>query len=302
MTLYDSRFLNRLRHVYLAWRQAGGGLLAGPRAKLPAGGTELTGHRDYAPGDDYRHLDWNLCARHDELLVKQFQGEAERPVYILLDSSLSMSLGRPSKFEVARKAAAALAYVALADLEQVAVLAFSDRIAAGFGPVRHRARILKLVQFLEGLTPRPEPTDLAAVAKGFVRRRRRRGLAVVVSDLYDRDPAGFRLGLDVLLRRGYQPRVVQIYDPAEAEPGLPSVVHRRYPAEWAGDSELVDVETGAMWRVTVTKQHLERYRRIYAEFHRSVRSYCDGHGIRHAQVRTDLPQDRLLLTAVGASS
>jgi len=302
MALFDSRLLNRLRHVYLASRQAGGGLLAGPRAKLPAGGTELTGHRDYAPGDDYRYLDWNLCARHDELLVKQFQGEAERPVYILLDCSRSMSVGRPAKFDVARQAVAALAYVALADLEQVAVLAFSDRIAAGLSPIRHKAMILKLVSFLEGLTPRPEPTDLAAVAKGFVRRRQRQGLAVVVSDLYDRDPAGFRLGLDVLRSRGYQPRVVQIYDPAEAEPGLPSVGHRRCSTEWTGDSELLDVETGALWQVTVTEKHLERYRRIYAEFHRSVRSYCDGHGIRHAQVRTDLPQDRLLLTAVGATS
>ena len=290
MALFDSELLNRLRYVYLASRQAGGGLLAGPRAKLPAGGTELTGHRDYAPGDDYRHLDWNLCARHDELLMKQFQGEADRPVYILLDCSRSMSLSRPSKFDVARQAVAALAYVALADLEQVAVLAFSDRIAAGFGPIRHKARILKLVRFLERLTPRPEPTDLAAVAKGFVRRRQRHGLAVVVSDLYDRDPAGFRSGLDVLRRRGYQPRVVQIYDPGEAEPGT------------LGDSELVDVETGALWQVTVTEQHLERYRRLYAEFHHSVRSYCDGHGIACAQVGTDLPQDRLLLTAIGASS
>ena len=91
MALFDSQWLNRLRYLSLASRRAGGGILAGPRAKrptfgrCPAGGTELGGHRDYAPGDDYRQIDWNLCARHDELLTKQFPGEADRPVYLLLD-------------------------------------------------------------------------------------------------------------------------------------------------------------------------------------------------------------------------
>ena len=87
MALFDSQSLNRLRHVWLATRQAGGGILAGPRARLPAGGTEITGHRDYSPGDDYRQVDWSLCARHDELRVKQYEGEADRPVYLLLDCS-----------------------------------------------------------------------------------------------------------------------------------------------------------------------------------------------------------------------
>jgi len=286
MVLFDSQSLSKLRYVWLVSRRSGGGLLGGPRVRLPAGGTELSGHRDYAPGDDYRQLDWNLCARHDELLVKQFQGEADRPVYILLDCSRSMSLGRPPKFDVARQAVVALAYVALANLEQVSVLVFSDRIVTDFGPIRGKARILKLVRFLESLAARREGTDLAAAAKGFVGRQQRHGLAVVVSDLYG--AAGFRPGLDVLRRRGYQPRVVQLYDPREAEPGV------------LGDSELVDVETGRSWQVTVTEEHLTRYRRLYAEFHDSVRSYCVGHGLRCAQVAVDLPPDELLLKAIGA--
>jgi uncharacterized protein (DUF58 family) len=286
MALFDNELMNSLPHLAIASRQAGGGLLAAPRTRLPAGGTELSGHRDYAPGDDYRQVDWNLCARHDELLVKQFQGEAECPVYVLLDASRSMALGRPAKFDVARQAAVALAYVALAQLERVEVLVFTDRITAGLGPLRDKARILKLIRFLETLSPTAKATDLGAAAEAFVGRRARRGLAVVVSDLCDRQ--GFARGLDVLRRGGYGPRVVHLYDPREAEP-------RRL-----GDSELVDVETGASWQVTLTRQHVTRYRELRADFHNSVQRYCAGHGIGCAQIPVDLPRERLLLTAIGA--
>jgi uncharacterized protein (DUF58 family) len=288
MVRFDLQSLGRLRRLTLAARRAGGGILARPRVRLSAGGAEVTGHRDYAPGDDYRHVDWNLCARHDELLVKQFEGEADCPTYVFLDCSRSMSLSRPSKLDVARQAALALAYVALSDLGPVSVLAFSDRIVAQFGPIGGVARIAKLARFLEKHDARREPTDLAAVAKAFVERRPRPGLAVVVSDLYD--PHGYHRGLEVLWRRGYAPRVVQLHDPREIEPDV------------LGDTQLVDVETGAAWQGTITERHVARYRRLHAAFHDSVRSYCAAHGIPSARVPIDLPENRVLLTAIGATT
>jgi uncharacterized protein (DUF58 family) len=281
MTLFDTESLKRLRYLSLVSRRAGGGLLAITPRRLPAGGTELTGHRDYTPGDDYRYVDWNLCARHDELWSKQFRGEADCPVYLLLDCSRSMALGSPPKFDAARQAVAALAYLALDRLEQVTVLGFSDRIAARLAPIRHKARILKLARFLEGLAPRPEPTNLAAAAEAFVGRHPPRGLAVVISDLYD--PAGFQHGLGILRRRGYQVRVVQLYDPREANPKA------------MGDSELVDLESGVSWQVTLTERHLARYRQLYAEFQASVGNSCAAYGLPYVQLPTDLPQDELLL-------
>jgi len=286
MVRFDRESLNELRRLALAARRVGGGILAKPRRALPAGGIELTGHRDYAPGDDYRSVDWNLAARHDELLVKQFAGEPDCPTYVLLDCSRSMSLGRPSKLDVARRIAWALAYVALADSGRASVLAFSDRIVARFGPVGQLARIGKLARFVERVDARAEPTDLAAAAEGLAGAPMRRGLAVVVSDLYD--PRGFQRGLEVLRRCGYHPRVVQLCDRCEREP------------ETLGDTELVDVETGATWQVTMTERHAARYRRLLAGFHDSVRSYCAGHGIACAQVPVDLPEHQALLVAIGA--
>ncbi|MHC4402115.1 MAG: DUF58 domain-containing protein [Planctomycetota bacterium] len=286
MAVFNSQLLTRWRYLSLASRPLGGGLLARKRTKLPAGGTELTGHRDYAPGDGLCRVDWNLCARHDELLVRQFQGEADYPVYFLLDASRSMALGRPSKFDVARQITAALGYVALADLDPVAVSVFSDSIVADLPPLRHTTRIVTLARFLEGLSPRREPTSLAVAAGQFGARRQRRGLVVVVGDLYD---LGLRRALGILTRCGYQPRVVHLYDPRDAAP------------DCLGDSELVDVETGARWQTTLRERHLAEYRRRYAEFYRSVRTDCAASGVRCVQVPVDLPPERLLLTVLRAS-
>src|SRR5205085_3632640 len=105
----------------------------------------------YTPGDDYRYLDWNVYARHGELLLKRFQEEEDLHVYFLLDCSRSMGFGAPAKFDLARQVTAALAYIALADLDRVSVVAFSSGILADFPLTRGKARILSLLKFLEDL-------------------------------------------------------------------------------------------------------------------------------------------------------
>ncbi len=94
------------------------------------GGIEFADHREYVAGDDFRYLDWNVFARHDELLLKRFQEEEDLHVYILLDCLEEHGVGNPSKFDYARQVAAALAYIALADLDRVAIVAFSGQIVA----------------------------------------------------------------------------------------------------------------------------------------------------------------------------
>ena len=104
-------------------------------------------------------------------------------VYFLLDCSRSMAFGA-SKFDFARQVAAALAYIALADLDRVAVVAFAGDIVADFPLTRGKGRILSLLKFLEGLRRRGRH-QLSRVATNFVHRGQRRGLAMVISDLFD---------------------------------------------------------------------------------------------------------------------
>src|SRR3954469_13128411 len=115
--LFDSDFLKKLEYLSLVSRRVfRGQLLAQRRTMQLGGGIEFADHRHYTPGDDFRYLDWNVFARHGELLLKRFQEEEDLHVYILLDVSRSMAFGAPSKFDYARQVAAALAYIALADL------------------------------------------------------------------------------------------------------------------------------------------------------------------------------------------
>ncbi len=288
MALFDSDFLKKLEYLSLVSRRVfRGQLLAQRRTMQLGGGIEFADHREYTPGDDFRYLDWNVFARHDELLLKRFQEEEDLHVYILLDSSRSMAHGEPLKFDYARQVAAALAYIAFADLDRVAVIAFAGDIVADFPLTRGKGRILALLKFLEGLSPAGELTDLGRVVRNFVHRGQRRGLVVVVSDLFD--PNGFERGLDLLRHHRYEPHVVQIYDRSEAEPVL------------KGDVELFDVETGAIQKVTITERNLRQYRRIFADFLESVRRYCNTYGIGGTRSTTDIPFDELLLRMMRAA-
>ena len=283
MAFFDSDFLKKLEYLSLISRRVfRGQILAQRRTMQLGGGIEFADHREYTPGDDFRYLDWNLYARHDELLLKRFQEEEDLHVYLLLDCSRSMSFGRkPPKFDFARQVTAALGYIALADLDRVAIIAFANDIVADFPLARGKGRILSLLRFLEELQPQGAMTDLARVATGFVHRNQRRGLAVVVSDLYD--PAGFERGLDILRHRRYEPHVVQIYDRREAEPDL------------LGDVELLDVETQSMQKVTVTERNLRQYRKIFAAFQESIQTYCNRYGLGCTRTSTEIPFDELIL-------
>src|SRR5271156_4289509 len=154
MALFDSDFLKKLEYLSLVSRRVfRGQLLAQRRTMQMGGGIEFADHRDYTPGDDFRYIDWSLFARHDELLLKRFQEEEDLHVYFLLDCSRSMAFGDPPKFDFARQVAAALAYIALADLDRIAITAFANDIVADFPLTRGKNRILSLLKFLEGLTP-----------------------------------------------------------------------------------------------------------------------------------------------------
>ncbi len=199
-----------------------------------------------------------------------------------------MAFGSPPKFDFARQVTAALAYIALADLDRVAVVAFADDIVGDFPLTRGKGRILALLKFLEGLEPRGEDTDLDRVATGFVHRDQRRGLAVVVSDLFD--PAGYQRGLDVLRHHRYEPHVIQVHDRLEAE-----------PRDMLGDLELFDIETESARKVTVTERNLRQYRKIFADFQESIQRYCRTYGLGCTRTSTEIPFDELILQMMRAA-
>ncbi len=288
MALFPSDFLTRLEYLSIISRRVfRGSLLAQRRTMQLGSGIEFSDHREYAAGDDFRYLDWNIYARHGDLLLKRFQEEQDLHVYLLLDCSRSMAFGDGRKFDLVRQLIAAIAYIALADLDRISILAFTDGVVDDFPLTRGKARILQLMKFLEGLEPGGNETDVAAAIQGLLHRQSRRGLAVLVSDLFD--PKGFQRGLDQLRHRRFDGHVLQLYREEEANPGL------------LGDVELVDVENESVRKVTVTERSLRTYRELFTSHQTSVREYCRNYGLGCTQAEAGVPFDELILQMMRAS-
>lgn len=290
--MFDSDFVQRLEYLsLLSRRMFRGQLLAQKRTMQTGSGIEFSDHREYFVGDDLRYLDWNVYARHGDMLLKRFQEEEDLHVYILLDASVSMARadeGQPDKFTLARQIAAALSYIALSDLDRVSILAYDERMRSILPLTRGKDRILTVLRFLEGLPTGGERTNLRAVTDDFVQKAPRTGLALLISDLYDQD--GFRDGVERLRYARFEPHVIQIHTQGEAEP------------DFLGDMQLIDCETGTERNVTITERKLKDYRTLFAAFVRGVEDYCRMYGFSHTRTTTDVPFDVVLLNMMRAAA
>ncbi len=283
--MFDADFIKRLEYLsLLSRRMFRGQLLAQRRTMQTGGGIEFADHREYFQGDDLRYLDWNVYARHGDMLLKRFQEEEDLHVYILLDASLSMDRSdpdQPDKFTLGRQIAAALSYIALSDLDRISVLAYDKKIRSTLPLTRGKNQILSVLRFLEELPTQGDSTDLRVVAGDFVQRAPRTGLVLLISDLYDQN--GFREGVERLRYARFEPHVIQIHTKDEAEPNL------------LGDVQLVDCESGAERKVTVTERKLRDYKKLFAAFVRDLEGYCRMYGLSHTRTTADVPFDVVLL-------
>ena len=271
--LFDEAFQRKLDVLAVVSRKLfAGRLRAERRTKKSGSGIEFADHRAYHPGDDLRALDWSVYARSERLLIKQFEEEEDLPIHILLDSSRSMAAGAPPKFDHARRLAAALAYVGLANLDRVALTGWSTKVRDRLPAARGKGQVFKMFTFLRGLGCEGE-TALADAVRAFSAENKRRGVAIVISDLYD--PAGFARGLNALRYQRFEPMVVHVVDPAEADPGV------------RGDLLLVDVETGAQREVTLTPDLVAKYRDAHTAWRHEIESFCKARQIPYVAAETD---------------
>src|SRR5580692_2698426 len=140
--LFDDDFQRKLDYLALISRRVfAGKLRAERRTKKSGSGVEFADHRDYQPGDDFRTLDWNVYQRFDKLLVRLYEEEEDLSIYFIIDASASMSFGDGKKLRYAKKVCAALAYVGLANLDRVSIVATTDQVSSRMQETRGKARI-----------------------------------------------------------------------------------------------------------------------------------------------------------------
>jgi uncharacterized protein (DUF58 family) len=279
--LFDDEFQRKLDYLALVSRKVfAGRMRAERRTKKSGSGVEFADHRDYQPGDDFRYLDWNVYQRFDRLLVRLYEEEEDLAIYFIVDTSASMAFGGGNKLKYAKKVCAALAYVGLANLDRVSIVSTTDRVTDRMPQTRGKARIFKVFRFLRELEPEGQ-TDLGDAMKTFVAQNKRRGLAVLVSDLYD--PEGFEKGINVLRYNKFDPFVVHVVDQSEGRPK----VH--------GDVVVYDCETGDEREVTVTAKVLERFEQANREYHAEIDRFCATHQVPYVTADVSVPFDELIL-------
>src|SRR5688572_4650052 len=144
--LLDPDFLARLEQLELVTRKIFAGRVKGERrSKRKGQSVEFADYRNYVKGDDLRFLDWNLYARLDRLFLRLFMEEEDLHFYVLVDNSLSMDFGTPTKLHYARQVAAALAYVGLVNMDRVALEVFNDNLTQSLPPVRGRRSLWRVL-------------------------------------------------------------------------------------------------------------------------------------------------------------
>ncbi|MSP26743.1 MAG: DUF58 domain-containing protein [Myxococcales bacterium] len=284
--LFDDAFQRKLEHLALVSKRAfTGAMKAERRTKKIGSGVEFADHRAYAPGDDFRYLDWNAYQRFDRLLVKLFEEEEDLAIYFIVDNSRSMGFGAEGpksglKLRYAKQLAAALAYVGLANLDRISIVTATDEITGRMEPTRNKRRIFRVFEFLRR-TEANGDTDLGAALRTFAAQHKRRGLAVLISDLYD--PAGFEQGINVLRYNHFEPFVLHVVDAKDARPEL------------KGDLVLYDCETGDEREVTVTDKVLARYTEAYEKYLARVQRFCVKKQVSYFQADVSVPFDDLIL-------
>ncbi|MCC6213475.1 MAG: DUF58 domain-containing protein [Polyangiaceae bacterium] len=279
--LFDDDFQRRLESLALVSRRVfAGRLRAERRTRKKGSGVEFADHRDYVPGDDFRAVDWNVYQRFGRLLVRLHEEEEDLSIHLLLDRSESMGFGGGKKLAQAKRLVAALAYVGLAHLDRVGIVALDDRVARQLPPTRGKGRIFRVFRFLAGIEAGGR-TDLGEALRTFVAQHRRRGLAVLVSDLYD--PAGFERGINTLRYHGFEPYVLHVVDRADARPDV------------SGDVRVQDCETGDEREVTVTAPLLEKLGRAWVDYQAEIAHFCLAHRVPYLVADADLPFDEIVL-------
>jgi uncharacterized protein (DUF58 family) len=281
VTLFDDEFLKKLEYLnIISKRLFAGQLRAERRTRKRGTGLEFADYRAYVAGDDFRHLDWKAYLRLNRLILKLFEEEEDLPIYFFVDSSQSMSYGQPSKLDYARRVAAALCYIGLANLDRVNVISFSDGVKDELPPQRGKGRIFKIFRFLTDITPSGE-TDARASFKTYCTETRRRGLAVVISDFFDSH--GFEAALDILRHFRHDIVVVHITSHDEIDPAL------------RGELLLVDAENNTTREITITPSLLTAYKAEFAKYCEAVESYCGKYQLAYVRTTTDFPFEELIL-------
>ena len=280
-TSLDPRTLAKLKGLQLRARHIVEGYVSGlHRSPYHGFSIEFAEHREYAPGDDLRHLDWKVFGRTDKYYLKQYEDETNLICYLVLDVSESMQYRNPhshlSKLEYAQCVASAVAWLVLQQQDAVGLVTFDDQIRANVTPSSNATHLQPLMQAMEPATV-GKKTATGPIFHELAERFRKRGVVLILSDLFD-DVSSMMAGLKHFHHRRHDVILFHILDPAEVN--FPF----RTPTLFKGLEQHPDL--------LADPRSLRRaYLREFSRYQNEIRKGCRSQGMDYLVVQTDQPLD-----------
>ena len=277
----DPRTLAKLQGLELRARSIVEGYVTGAH-KSPYHGfsVEFAEHREYVPGDDLRYVDWKAFGKTDRIYLKQYEEETNLVAYLLLDVSESMTYksddAAMSKLDYARCIAAALTYMVLQQQDGVGLTTFDREVRAMVRPSSHPTHLKQMLHVMEASASAAK-TSLGPIFHDLAERFKKRGVVIILSDLFD-DVNSLLAGLKHFRHRRHEVILFHILDPAELD--FPFRNMTLFKGLEAFPELLVD-PPGLR----------QAYLAEFEAFLKSVRQGCHARNIDYLQLRTDQPLD-----------
>jgi uncharacterized protein (DUF58 family) len=284
LTSIDPQTLAKIQGLRLRARHIVEGYVAGlHRSPYRGFSIEFAEHREYAPGDDLRYVDWKVFGKSDKVYLKQYEDETNLLCYLVLDVSESMTYTGPraamSKLEYAQCVAAALAWLVLRQQDAVGLATFDSQIRAMIRPAGNPSHLEQLLAVMESAVP-GKKTAAGPIFNELAQRLTKRGVIIVLSDFFD-DVSSVSAGLKHFRHRQHDVVLLHVLDPAELD----------FP--FRGPTEFKGLE--AFPEVQADPQVIRRaYLRELSAFRQALQQECRSQRIDYFLLRTDQPLDAAL--------
>ena len=278
----DPELLQKLGDLELIAREVVEGLRAGShRSPLKGFSTEFAHHRQYAPGDAIRDLDWRVYGRTERYYTKLYEAETNFDCHLLMDASSSMTYGsgKVSKLEYSKYLAAALSYLILNQRDSVGLSVFDSEMRTHLPPRSAMSIILQIEKILKEITPTPK-TSIAKQLNDIALQIKRRSFVILISDLFA-DVGDIMRGLQRLRYGGHNVIVFHTLDPHELK--FP------FKGTWQFDGLEGEEEL-----ITQPERIREDYLTNLNAYLEQLQSGCIGSGVDYTLVETSRPLDSLL--------
>ncbi|MFT5122895.1 MAG: hypothetical protein ACI97B_001527 [Verrucomicrobiales bacterium] len=278
----EPELLQRLGDLELVAREVVEGLRVGShRSPLRGFSTEFAHHRQYAPGDPIRDIDWRVYGRTDRYYTKLYEAETNFDCYLLMDASASMTYGsgKVSKLEYAKFLAATLAYIVLKQRDSVGLSIFDSEVRAYLPPRSAMGIILQIDRLLREIKSEPKNT-IAKQIHDTALMMKRRSFVVVISDFFA-EVEDIMSGLDHLRFDGHNVVVLHTLDPYEMT----------FPFKGTWRFEGLENEAPLTTQPDRIREDYLASLNVYLE---AFRTGCIGAGIDYTVVDTSRPLDAVL--------